>query len=831
MAILITKYKTGVDFPPLTTSLNHLSGENSLTFPYKSGDGQHHFSEDTGVHLCLINGGSLILTDDTDTFSVSFGGVFITVTWHSRTSSLADTDDVVFVFNAFAKPTSGLTRLKFVAASGQTVFQGIDEGGTALTLANSNIQVFKNDNFLEDTDYGINTTDNILTLVPAAAAALNDIITIFTYESVGDIGPLNDATISATASATEAGNHRTTAQRWATNPVGAQVFDVQTGGSSNDYSAKAYAIGYNHLGGSAKEWAIGGSGILTNPVEGSHYSAKYYATQGNVGTVATNMSNIQNVSTNISNINAVHSSLSNISAVASVVNNNTLQTVLNDIAAIQTTADDLNEATSEIDTVANSIANVDLVGTNIGNVNTVAGLNTAIGTVNSNSTNINIVASANTNITSVAGSIADVNTVAGLSTAIGTVNSNSTNINTVSTNINNVNSVGSNISAITTINSNLSNITSASANVTAFNQIYLGASSTAPTQDPDGSSLNPGDLYFNTTTNKLNVRGTSAWQETGSSVNGTARRFHYAITSAVSSVTGVDEEGQTLAYDAGYADVYVNGIRMSHDDIVITSGDTVTFIEALSSGDVVDIVAFGTFNIDVAITDAASLSTGVIPDARFPSTLPAIGGASVTDLNASNLASGTIPDARFPATLPAISGANLTGLGISGIVSTSSIITKPSHPAFQARTSGQINGSGNHYNNANFTVPFSDETFDRGNNYDNTTYTFTAPITGIYSFTINIGLQDVTRDANYYRVELRTTSQIYRKFENLYKNVGYSDYETIDFNVLTEMTAGNTAFVTFYQLGSYSNTNIPANDATSTNLYGLRTFWTGHLVC
>ena len=31
-------------------------------------------------------------------------------------------------------------------------------------------------------------------------------------------------------------------------------------------------------------------------------------------------------------------------------------------------------------------------------------------------------------------------------------------------------------------------------------------------------------------------------------------------------------------------------------------------------------------------------------------------------LNATNLSSGTIPDARFPATLPAVSGANLTNL-------------------------------------------------------------------------------------------------------------------------------------------------------------------------
>ena len=38
-------------------------------------------------------------------------------------------------------------------------------------------------------------------------------------------------------------------------------------------------------------------------------------------------------------------------------------------------------------------------------------------------------------------------------------------------------------------------------------------------------------------------------------------------------------------------------------------------------------------------------------------------------LNASNLSSGTIPDARFPSTLPAVSGANLTNLPSSGITS------------------------------------------------------------------------------------------------------------------------------------------------------------------
>ena len=39
-------------------------------------------------------------------------------------------------------------------------------------------------------------------------------------------------------------------------------------------------------------------------------------------------------------------------------------------------------------------------------------------------------------------------------------------------------------------------------------------------------------------------------------------------------------------------------------------------------------------------------------------------GANITDLNASQLTSGTVPDARFPATLPAVDGSALTNLNI-----------------------------------------------------------------------------------------------------------------------------------------------------------------------
>lgn len=65
-----------------------------------------------------------------------------------------------------------------------------------------------------------------------------------------------------------------------------------------------------------------------------------------------------------------------------------------------------------------------------------------------------------------------------------------------------------------------------------------------------------------------------------------------------------------------------------------------------------DIQTSGTFLGDGStITDlnADELSSGTIPDARFPSTLPAVSGAMLSSLSAAALSSGTIPDARFPA--------------------------------------------------------------------------------------------------------------------------------------------------------------------------------------
>ena len=82
-----------------------------------------------------------------------------------------------------------------------------------------------------------------------------------------------------------------------------------------------------------------------------------------------------------------------------------------------------------------------------------------------------------------------------------------------------------------------------------------------------------------------------------------------------------------------------------------------------------DITGTGDINITGIITAtsfggtvASSNLSGVIPNSSFPSVLPAVSGANLSNLNASNLTSGTIPDARFPSVLPALDGSALTGI-------------------------------------------------------------------------------------------------------------------------------------------------------------------------
>mgnify|MGYP001250855362 FL=1 len=250
---------------------------------------------------------------------------------------------------------------------------------------------------------------------------------------------------------------------------------------------------------------------------------------------------------------------------------------------------------SNVSLVAGSIANVNLTGGSIANVNTVAGIQ------------------------------ANVTTVAGISSNVTTVANANSNISSVASNISNVNSVGGAISSVNTVAANISGVNS-------FGERYR-VQSGVPSSNND-----VGDLVFDTAANTLKVFGSSGFQNAGSSVNGTSNRFTYNITGTPTTVSGADANGETLAFDPPFLDVYLNGVKMSPADITVSSGNSVVFASALAAGDVVDIVAFGTFQL--ANINASNILSGTLPNARL-SSVPnsALANSSIT-INGSAVALG-----------------------------------------------------------------------------------------------------------------------------------------------------------------------------------------------
>lgn len=82
--------------------------------------------------------------------------------------------------------------------------------------------------------------------------------------------------------------------------------------------------------------------------------------------------------------------------------------------------------------------------------------------------------------------------------------------------------------------------------------------------------------------------------------------------------------------------------------------------------DLANIISGGFDATDIPNLDTAKITSGTFTDARLPATA-LNSNVDLTNLSASNMTSGTLPDARFPATLPAVSGASLTNLPNTGI--------------------------------------------------------------------------------------------------------------------------------------------------------------------
>lgn len=307
-----------------------------------------------------------------------------------------------------------------------------------------------------------------------------------------------------------------------------------------------------------------------------------------VTTVAADGTDIGVVAGISADVQAVADIAADVSAVENIAANVTT------VAGIQANVTTVAGVAADVTTVAGIAGDVAAVENIAANVTTVAGI----------AANVTTVATNNANVSTVATNIAAVNTVAGdiaaIITAANDLNEATSEIDVVATNIADVQTVGAaiaDVSAVAAIDAEIGIAATNVADIQNFADVYQGASASAPTLRNDSSALQVGDLYFNTTDDQMKVYGGSGWQSVGSTVNGTAQRYRYIATASQTTFTGVDSNTNTLAYDVGFIDVYLNGVRLDQTDYTATSGDSVVLASGAAASDEVNIVAYGNFEL------------------------------------------------------------------------------------------------------------------------------------------------------------------------------------------------------------------------------------------
>ena len=141
--------------------------------------------------------------------------------------------------------------------------------------------------------------------------------------------------------------------------------------------------------------------------------------------------------------------------------------------------------------------------------------------------------------------------------------------------------------------------------------------STAATWTSTNPTLAAGELGFETDTGKFKIgTGSSVWTAlsyAGGGSQATFNTFQYTATAAQTTFSGVDANGNTLAYTVGAIQVYLNGALLQNTaDYTASNGTSVVLAAGALVGDSLTLIAFGTFTVANTIPASAFTAKGQI---------------------------------------------------------------------------------------------------------------------------------------------------------------------------------------------------------------------------
>jgi hypothetical protein len=86
--------------------------------------------------------------------------------------------------------------------------------------------------------------------------------------------------------------------------------------------------------------------------------------------------------------------------------------------------------------------------------------------------------------------------------------------------------------------------------------------------------------------------------ETGPTGEATLTRYRYTAVGGETGVSGADDNSATLSYTVGKEQVFYNGVLLVRgQDYTASNGTSITSLAALTADDIIEVLAFGSFNI------------------------------------------------------------------------------------------------------------------------------------------------------------------------------------------------------------------------------------------
>ena len=132
-------------------------------------------------------------------------------------------------------------------------------------------------------------------------------------------------------------------------------------------------------------------------------------------------------------------------------------------------------------------------------------------------------------------------------------------------------------------------------------------------------------------------------------------------------------------------------------------------------------------------------------------------------------------------------------------ISSAGIVTKPLQSGFSVKFSS--NSDVDFTTTGYTTIPFNSERWDNNGDFDTSTYTFTAPVTGKYLFNYSLGMNSMDNSTAWFVILINTSNHTYHQWippDDMFTGGDLNGNFTMKTSAVADMDANDTCYARAY---------------------------------